>query len=147
MENQIESIEIINLKSYLQERYNSTVCFHFAITDIKFNCNARKPELIIKVNYHNDMENSIIFTFNKFLSHTIISESYLFDSKDNLFKNSTIISIAKISSIKDFMFKTFLFDFILGLTQEKVDDYFIFRILGQNYFVDILTDQLPKIEY
>ena len=112
---------------------------------MKFNANERIPELCIKLNYYNDIDRSITFIFNNFLSYTPIGESYLFNSKENLFEGFSIISIAKKSSIKDFMFENYQFGFILNLTQEEIDKYFIFRIMGQNFYIDILTNQLPEI--
>lgn len=148
MDDILKNIELIKLKKYLEKKYGTVIpYFHFAITEIKFNSNERNPELSIKVNYHNDKESSIIFLFKNFLFHTPIGESYLFDSKENFFEGFSIISIAKKSSIKDFMFKNFQFGFILGLNEKENNDYFIFRVLGQNYFVDVLTNKLPEITY
>ena len=145
MENILNNIELIKLKKHLNEQYDDDTYFNFAITDVKFNANERIPKLYIKLNYYNDMERSIVFTFNKFLSYTPIGESYLFDSKENLFEGFSIISISKKSLIKDFMFENYQFGFILSLTQEEIDQYFIYRIMGQNFFIDILTNQLPEI--
>ncbi len=146
MQNILENKELSKLKNFIQDNYSNNY-FDFAITDIKFNSNERYPKLSIKVNFYNDAENSIVFVFNNFLSHTIIGESYLFSSKENLFDGFSIISIAKKSLIKDFMFKNFQFGFILTLSEKEIDNYFIFRIMGQNYFVDVLTNQLPEIQY
>ena len=43
------------------------------------------------------------------------------------------------------MFENYQFGFILSLTPEEIDQYFIYRIMGQNFFIDILTNQLPEI--
>ena len=145
MKNILNNIEVIKLKKHLNEQYDDDTYFNFAITDVKFNANERIPKLHIKLNYYNDMERSIVFIFNKFLSYTPIGESYLFDSKENLFEGFSIISISKKSLIKDFMFENYQFGFILSLTQEEIDQYFIYRIMGQNFFIDILTNQLPEI--
>lgn len=145
MKNILNNIELIKLKKHLNEQYDDDTYFNFAITDVKFNANERIPKLHIKLNYYNDMERSIVFIFNKFLSYTPIAESYLFDSKENLFEGFSIISISKKSLIKDFMFENYQFGFILSLTQEEIDQYFIYRIMGQNFFIDILTNQLPEI--
>ncbi|WGU70301.1 hypothetical protein QIU18_12780 [Capnocytophaga canimorsus] len=69
--------------------------------------------------------------------------SYLVDSYVDGF---AFIAIYKESDMLKSMLKNG-YNIEFELREKEVRDFFIFRILTQNYFVDVFTDTLPEIIY
>ncbi|WP_405718079.1 hypothetical protein [Capnocytophaga canimorsus] len=69
--------------------------------------------------------------------------SYLADSYVDGF---AFIAIYKENDMLKSMLKNG-YNIEFELREKEVRDFFIFRILTQNYFVDVFTDTLPEIIY
>lgn len=145
MKNIINNDSLARLKTYIEKTYVTNKYHHFAITDIHFNSNQRNPKLKIEIS-HCDSEKKIILIFNGFQFYLVSEESYTphFDNKD--FSGFSFISILYQYKFVDFL-KEKGFEIQFQLRNKNIEDFFIFRVITQNYFIDIYTDELPEIIY
>lgn len=142
----LKNIEFVNLKKHLENEYGNIIpYFHFAITNFHFNCKQRSPQLTIDINYYNS-EKKISLIFNQFQYYLLSDEGYTPHFGNEGFSGFAFVSTSNESSFLDLLKKKG-FDIQFDLRNKDPNDFFIFRVLAQNYFVDIYTDQFPKIIY
>jgi len=134
--------ELVKFESFITSTFNDSSYFNFAITDCNFNSNQRNPLLRIKVN-HYKVENPITFTFTDFDFFTLSDESNIPYFQDTFVYNFSFISVTKNSKFIDLLNK----NGFQATKNNNWNDGLIFRILAQNYFVDIYTTKFPEINY
>ncbi|GIM58143.1 hypothetical protein [Capnocytophaga canimorsus] len=142
-----KSNEIQKLKNHLKEQYGEDGgrFYAYAITDFHFNSNFRNPELTIKVSYFSS-EKEITIRFSSFQFYFTSDESNMSYLVDSYVDGFAFIAIYKESDMLKSMLKNG-YNVEFELREKEVRDFFIFRILTQNYFVDVFTDTLPEIIY
>ncbi|ATA91595.1 hypothetical protein CGC56_05070 [Capnocytophaga canimorsus] len=142
-----KSNEIQKLKNHLKEQYGEDGCrfYAYAITDFHFNSNFRNPELTIKVSYFS-LEKEITIRFFSFQFYFTSDESNMSYLADSYVDGFAFIAIYKENDMLKSMLKNG-YNIEFELREKEVRDFFIFRILTQNYFVDVFTDTLPEIIY
>lgn len=141
-----DSLIIEQLKTFIEDEYSEgTQYYHFAITKIEFNCNQKRPQLCIEVS-HFKSEKKVLFTFNHFELQLVADEDKIpyFDSQN--FQGFSFIHFSYSYNIFDWL-KSNGYDAQFILHGKNPIDFFVIRILAQNYFVDVLTDKMPQISF
>ncbi len=137
--------KLLIIKKKIENIYSETGYSYFAITKIDFNCNQRKPKLEIEVSHYKSPK-KLLFKFHHFLFHIVSDERDMLYFSNKSFEGFSVVFISTKYEIVDLL-KQKGFTNYFYITEKNPDDYFIFRVIAQNYFVDILTDQLPEIVY
>lgn len=146
MMNILKDIEFINFKKNLENEYNNVIpYFHFAITDFHFNCKQRTPILKIEISHYNS-DKKINLIFNQFQYYLLSDEGYTPHFDFEGFSGFAFVSTSNESVFVDLLKKRG-FNLQFELRERNPDDFFIFRVIAQNYFIDIYTDKLPEILY
>jgi len=134
--------ELIKLERFIKNNFDDYSYFHFAITNFSFNSNQRNPLLSTKINHYKS-ENSITFTFTDFDFFTMSDESNI-----PFFEDTSVYSFSVVSVMKNSKFIGLLNENGFRATKNNNwNDGLIFRILAQNYFIDIYTTKFPEISY
>lgn len=136
--------KLIPIKKYIVNTYKETSYSCFAITDIHFNCSQRNPILKIEVSHYNSKIKTLL-VFKDFEFYLVSEETFTphFDNED--FSGFAFVTILTKYSFVDII-KQKGFDMQFELRNKNPNNFFIFRIIAQNYFIDIFTDKLPEIE-
>ena len=142
----LKNIEFVNLKKHLEKEYGNIIpYFRFAITDFHFNCKQRSPLLTIDINYYNS-EKKISLIFNQFQYYLLSDEGYTPHFDNEGFSGFAFVSTSNESAFVDLLKKRG-FDLQFELRNKNPENFFIFRVIAQNYFIDVFTDELPEIKY
>ena len=76
----------------------------------------------------------------------LTEESYTPHFDKDGFSGFAFVSVSNESSFVNLLKKNG-FNLQFELRNKNPDGFFIFRVIAQNYFIDIYTDKLPKIQY
>lgn len=131
--------EITKFNVFMEKEFPKTPFFEFSITNIFFNSNEKFPELEITVSHFAKL-NEIIFSFKDFTYYFVTNESYQPWFKSDRIFNLSFFEILKSNVDKnDKNLKNFL--------EEGLDfvEIYKFRIVAQNFMVDIFTSVVPDI--
>lgn len=133
------------IKEIIENNYLETDYFNFAITDFHFNCKQKNQILTIEVcHYNSDLKINLVFKKFEFFLLSEETFSPHFDKED--FSGFSFVSILNKYSLVDIIKKNG-FNLQFELRNKNPDDFFIFRVIAQNYFIDVFTDNLPEIDY
>ncbi len=142
----LKNIDFVKFKKFLEKEYNEiNAYFHYAITDFHFNCKQKNPILKIEISHYNS-EKKIYLIFNEFQYYLLSDEGYTPHFGNEGFNGFAFVSISNKSSFQDLL-KQKGFNLQFELRNKNPNDFFIFRVIAQNYFIDIYTDKLPEILY
>ncbi|BBM84502.1 hypothetical protein [Candidatus Uabimicrobium amorphum] len=137
----------MNLGNEFQEILNTCKCakfYEFGIDEVIFNHDEQDPLVVIKMGHYKCGDFEIIF--KEVLHHSIMSESYIYMHDEDHWQEKSFIAQAKTSQ-----YAKFIGSYTLLYSQLEVHDIDEsqlkhFRVLSQNFFVDILTTEIPQFK-
>lgn len=140
-------MENINLKSLfnkdIKRRYKKCQSFEFGIDDIKFDSYGKTPIITIYLG-HYKTPGKIIIEFKNVWAHTILEESNILFHEEDKWIQYLFLGFAQNSGYKKLLESYTMLGTRLELSGKK--ELFHFRVLAQNLFVDVLTEDLPTIQ-
>lgn len=139
--------KIQEFKKYLESEYgeNGKAYFSYAMTNLHFNSNFKNPKLEVKVAYFSS-EKEVVITFSSFQFYFVSDESNISYVENNYVEGFAFIFIYNQHQIIESMLNNG-YGIEFELRDKNISDFFVVRILTQNYFIDIFTDTLPDIDY
>jgi hypothetical protein len=139
MENISKNKSIIELEEFILNEFPDEHHFyHFAIIDIKFNVNEIEPELEVELEHYNKADVRILFLFKGFILYLVTNESYECHIEHKSFYDFSFLSISQGYYDKNID---------LNINNPNSEMCCTYRLVGQNFMVDVFTDVIPEIQF
>lgn len=135
-------MDLIQLKNFIQSKFASHSEFHcFAITKIEFNCNEINPELYIEIEHFKSESLKIQFNFKDFEFYSVTNESNSCHMEFETFYDFSFLSIGKKFNDNSINQET------IEYKHPNTESLNAYRIICQNFMIDVFTDSFPEIIY
>ncbi len=125
----------------IENIFKDNAYFHFGIGKIEFNCDERNPKIFIEIGHYRNKK-VLTIEISELIYHGVTNESHIYFDENEQWLHNVIISEAKNSKlVKSLGIESYLsvqFD-------DDLSDLKHYKIYAQNFIIDVLTTETPKM--
>jgi hypothetical protein len=122
------------------QRYAGEPFHHFGVNEAIFSWDERNPTLRIRLG-HFKIPGAIEIAFSDVAHHSVMSESYIYAHAEDHWAEQSFIAEATTSQLQAFLARYTL----LESMRSNAADLRHFRVIAQNFFIEVLTGREPVI--
>lgn len=117
--------------------------YEFYIHDVRFSFDEQRSVAVVMLSHTRSLRlDTIDVIFGGVIYHAIMSESYLYMNDEDAWTEEMFLAEAKSSQLIKQVRHYTLLDAVMGDTVSLRH----FRVVTQNFFVDIIANEIPRIE-
>jgi|GEM_PF-5640842 len=127
----------------LIDKFSFSKYYEFGLEKCQFNSDEKSPELEIVISHFSISNFNLKFLFKNVLAYNLLDESNVYFYDDEIWDEYCFIYQFKKSKYLNFLYSsTLLTNYIENCKYENVNH---FRILTQNFYIDIISTFDPEI--